>query len=494
MRYIQPFGGTDPDGAYVNGNPAVGLTGFIPPAESVEHKMREIVSLIRNSGFLPDGRLLNQMTQSVRCQWLNFSVDTGVADALIVAYEPALKSLPTGLPLRVRVAEDNTGPTTITVDGIGPIFVLRATGSNLVAGDLRAGEIAEMIFDGAYFQLSNFMGYSSEHETNNYYKLGIPYTEDVSVVPNLIQANFDPVITSLAAGTTIEVKIANTNTAATNIVVNSLPIQSVRIPSGSTRAIQELESGQAAQGMIALLVYDGMQFQLINPGKPQAASVMMEPVQIVKMQTVEDPNQHIVDLWSYGELLPTIELQKGLSVEEPIFEFDYTPVGAGNKLRIEITGAVGYVQPRIDPSPCVLLYLAYSYGDAGFNPSIFPGIDFPTVGSFSMNTAVMNFQRYPIVVTTNTSAWQSPNVHGLQSGYGGITGRVYGYYDSANPHSLDLNFKMLGQLVIPPGPPATLKFRLSITAYPSYVREFAYDANDHIVHGGTVYQLTEFTR
>jgi hypothetical protein len=46
VKYMQPFGISDPNAPYINGNPATGEMGSIPPAASIEHDMREIVEVI----------------------------------------------------------------------------------------------------------------------------------------------------------------------------------------------------------------------------------------------------------------------------------------------------------------------------------------------------------------------------------------------------------------------------------------------------------------
>ena len=47
MKYNQPYGVSDPQAAYINGNPATGTMGSIPPAEAVEFDQREIVNVIQ---------------------------------------------------------------------------------------------------------------------------------------------------------------------------------------------------------------------------------------------------------------------------------------------------------------------------------------------------------------------------------------------------------------------------------------------------------------
>jgi hypothetical protein len=46
VKYNQPFGVSDPNAVYINGNPATGTQGSIPPAASIEYDQREIVEVI----------------------------------------------------------------------------------------------------------------------------------------------------------------------------------------------------------------------------------------------------------------------------------------------------------------------------------------------------------------------------------------------------------------------------------------------------------------
>ena len=48
MQYNGPFDQpTNPNASYVNGNPATGTQGSIPPAASIEFDQREIVNVIQ---------------------------------------------------------------------------------------------------------------------------------------------------------------------------------------------------------------------------------------------------------------------------------------------------------------------------------------------------------------------------------------------------------------------------------------------------------------
>jgi hypothetical protein len=47
LLYNQPYGISDPNAPYINGNPSTGTMGSIPPALSIEHPQREIVKVIQ---------------------------------------------------------------------------------------------------------------------------------------------------------------------------------------------------------------------------------------------------------------------------------------------------------------------------------------------------------------------------------------------------------------------------------------------------------------
>ena len=56
MKYNQPYGISDPNAPYLNGNPSTGQMGSIPPAWSIEHDQREIVAVIQ---YAADNGLLD---------------------------------------------------------------------------------------------------------------------------------------------------------------------------------------------------------------------------------------------------------------------------------------------------------------------------------------------------------------------------------------------------------------------------------------------------
>jgi len=83
-----------------------------------------------------------------------YALDTGAADAYVVALPHTLAAYTTGLHIRVKIANSNTGPATINVDGLGAVAIKRLDGSALIANDLPAGAIVGMDYDGTQFLTS----------------------------------------------------------------------------------------------------------------------------------------------------------------------------------------------------------------------------------------------------------------------------------------------------------------------------------------------------
>jgi hypothetical protein len=105
-------------------------------------------------------------TSSVQAQSGNYAADVGTANAYAVTLTPAPAALTPGLVVRFKVGGNNTGPSTLNVNGLGAVSIRRPDGvSTLIAGDLVAGVLAEVCYDGANFQLAVMASVSSNHHT-----------------------------------------------------------------------------------------------------------------------------------------------------------------------------------------------------------------------------------------------------------------------------------------------------------------------------------------
>jgi hypothetical protein len=256
MKYVQPYGIADPDAHYVNGDPSQARMGSIPPAEAFEHPMRELVAVIDYSTLVPDEDDLEQLAKSVRSQRMNYSEDTGSVNVLSVAYDPPITEYSIGLPLNVKIKNTNTGPTSIDA-GAGRVPIRKPNGAETASGDLPAGGLAALVYDGTVFQMINFGG-AGAGGAGDTFLINIPYTVDTSPTPNTVIANFSPAITSLQAGTIIMVKIANTNNTFANINVNGLGLKPIYAQGGIPS--WPLLPGDMMTNDVLVFTYDGTAF------------------------------------------------------------------------------------------------------------------------------------------------------------------------------------------------------------------------------------------
>jgi hypothetical protein len=270
MKYQQPYGIPDVNAPYINGDPSIGRAGSIPPAAAFEYHQRELVSLISASGFFPTDADLTQVVKSVQSQRVNAGIATntaaGTQNDIVVAYNPGITQYTLGLPIRVIIAQDNTGPTRVNA-GAGFVAVVRANGAQLDAGDLKAAMCAEFMFDGTKFQVTNFRGVSSDTTNNNTFLTNIPYCADTSLNPSMITANFTPAIATLVDGNFYAVKLNNTVLGPTTIQVNTI------IGAKQVLAFdgKPLMIGDAIKDEILLMCWKAgaTAFQLMNPLPPR---------------------------------------------------------------------------------------------------------------------------------------------------------------------------------------------------------------------------------
>lgn len=89
----------------------------------------------------------------------NYLVDTGTANSYAVAFSGSLTtSYTAGLLIEFKVANTNTGASTLNVNSLGNKSIVNLDGSALPAGRLVAGAIALVQYDGTNFQLLNSSG------------------------------------------------------------------------------------------------------------------------------------------------------------------------------------------------------------------------------------------------------------------------------------------------------------------------------------------------
>ena len=255
MKYWQPYGISNTDAPYINGDPSIGRQGSIPPAGAFEQPMRELVNLIKASNYEPNELDTSQVAQSVRSQRMNYAVvkaGLGGPNQLHVAFNPSIGSnTQAGMPLRIKALYNNTLPCSLVVDGVeNPIR--RSDGAELQANDLVVNAVFEVIWcDTGYWSMTNYRGggtsLTEEGDIiSNTYLTKIPYTVDLGT-PNALVAQFSPPLSlPIVAGDAIEVKLTNNITGAATLQADGLPAQALRRPDGSPTQVGDAYANQVA--------------------------------------------------------------------------------------------------------------------------------------------------------------------------------------------------------------------------------------------------------
>ena len=154
MKYVQPYGVSDPDASYVNGNPATGTMGSIPPAGAIEFAQREIVNFIADAGITPDNASLRQLGLGIQKNGVIYCGDQGTLNQLVITVKPDILQLLPGMVFIVISPRSNTGPCTLKVNQLAPVPIVRATdGAALDLGDIAPNAMLAYGFDGTHFQM-----------------------------------------------------------------------------------------------------------------------------------------------------------------------------------------------------------------------------------------------------------------------------------------------------------------------------------------------------
>jgi hypothetical protein len=264
MKYNPPYGITDPNAAYINGNPAAGIQGSIVPAEAIEYDQREIVNSILQAGLVPDNGNLQQMWQATqRNPWITHAaVDGGTAGQMEATLNPSPLALFFGMDVRIKPAYDCPGPSTLNLNVLGAYPVVRAGGAALQAGDYIAGEVLYLAFDGAAWQIVNWRGPPGATSTVNNYSTKIPFAI-AGGTADALTATFTPTITTLSPGDPFLIEGSIINDAAITIQMDAMPAKPVTWPDLSPMA-----SGDIIPKAIYFMVYDGTVFQVLSIREP----------------------------------------------------------------------------------------------------------------------------------------------------------------------------------------------------------------------------------
>jgi len=86
----------------------------------------------------------------------NYAADSGVANAYVVTLNPALSAYTAGVLVQFKATNANTTTSTVNVNGLGVKTIKKLGGAtDLASGDIAAGMIVELEYDGTNFLMLN---------------------------------------------------------------------------------------------------------------------------------------------------------------------------------------------------------------------------------------------------------------------------------------------------------------------------------------------------
>lgn len=124
-----------------------------PPTEITEDWLNtiqeELAAVPEGVGMTLDPNNRTQVREAIQrmidAQSGNYALDTGVANAYVVALSPAITAYSDGMTVRVKVVNANTGASTLNAGG-GVVPWVSDVGGDLAGGDLPAGGIATVTY------------------------------------------------------------------------------------------------------------------------------------------------------------------------------------------------------------------------------------------------------------------------------------------------------------------------------------------------------------
>lgn len=221
-------------------------TGDLITASETNQQINAINNIETTLGLTPYGPYSTVAGAIAGKQDVNYAADSGSANAYVVTLSPASFSLTAGMRVTFLAANANTTTSTLNVNSLGAVNIYKETGVALAAGDIQAGQIVEVVYDGTYFQMPNTLPPPLYYGTD-------------SGSANNYAVTLSPAPGSYFAGMAIAFKAANANTGASTLSVNSMTAKSINKLGGTA-----LASGDIAAGQIVFAIYDGSSFQLAN--------------------------------------------------------------------------------------------------------------------------------------------------------------------------------------------------------------------------------------
>jgi hypothetical protein len=226
----------------------------------------ELINAAASAGLQPSGQP-NQLAQALQIIGGAFAVDTGQVNALVVTLNPVPLSIAAllGSILRIEVANTNSGPATININGLGAIQVFRPGGTPLIKGDIQAGltiagVITTITLNGAQTIVMQLL------------QIIAPGTYGVDLGTggvNALIVTLTPTMPAYIPGNALRIVPAITNTGPATIAINGLPPVPILRSNGTALSASDMAAGI---GQMAMINPAGTAVQLLAPSPSMYAA------------------------------------------------------------------------------------------------------------------------------------------------------------------------------------------------------------------------------
>jgi hypothetical protein len=120
-----------------------------------------------------------------------YGIDSGTTNAIVASISPSISSLYVGMIVNINVLNTNTGACTLNLNGIGVNNILNMSGFPLSAGNLLAGTIAVIYWNGTDFILMNPLSIPVAFRASLSSNFSLPAGVATSIPFNTIETNIN---------------------------------------------------------------------------------------------------------------------------------------------------------------------------------------------------------------------------------------------------------------------------------------------------------------
>lgn len=188
----------------------------------------------------------------------DYVADTGTANAYLIAPSPVISAYAAGQTFSFKATNANTTTSTVNVNSVGAKTIKKGSGNNLTSGDIAAGQIVVIEYDGTNFQLvgpvaPDAASQAAVQNSAYVYAASSAGTDTYAITTT-------PAPTAYVAGQVFYFKADVGNTGAATLNVNTLGAKTIKKAVSADLADNDIIAGQVVQ-----VQYDGTNFQLMSP-------------------------------------------------------------------------------------------------------------------------------------------------------------------------------------------------------------------------------------